>query len=68
MLVTIYILFTFLTDLDVDKLMEDASSRWFRPNEVYAILSNYTLFKIQPQPIDNPASILLVLCLARNAF
>ncbi|CAL9154490.1 calmodulin-binding transcription activator CBT-like [Musa acuminata AAA Group] len=43
-------------DLDVDKLMEDASSRWFRPNEVYAILSNYTLFKIQPQPIDNPAS------------
>ncbi|KAJ8467582.1 hypothetical protein OPV22_030134 [Ensete ventricosum] len=43
-------------DLNVDKLMEDASSRWFRPNEVCAILSNYTLFKIQPQPIDNPAS------------
>ncbi|RWW48979.1 hypothetical protein BHE74_00044910 [Ensete ventricosum] len=45
-----------LTDLDIEKLFEDASTRWFRPNEVHAILSNYTLFKIQPQPIDNPTS------------
>ncbi|WOL00294.1 calmodulin-binding transcription activator 5-like isoform X2 [Canna indica] len=48
--------FRTLADLDVEKLLEDARTRWFRPNEVHAVLSNYTLFKIQPQPIDNPTS------------
>ncbi|THU67301.1 hypothetical protein C4D60_Mb05t23210 [Musa balbisiana] len=48
--------FRTVADLDIEKLFEDASTRWFRPNEVHAILSNYTLFKIQPQPIDNPTS------------
>ncbi|XP_042441133.1 calmodulin-binding transcription activator CBT-like isoform X1 [Zingiber officinale] len=43
-------------DLDLEKLFEVASTRWFRPNEVHAILSNYTLTKIQPQPIDNPSN------------
>ncbi|KAG1338762.1 Calmodulin-binding transcription activator CBT [Cocos nucifera] len=43
-------------DLHVEKLMEDGATRWFRPNEVHAILSNYTRFKVQPQPIDNPMS------------
>ncbi|OAY83213.1 Calmodulin-binding transcription activator 5 [Ananas comosus] len=42
------------SDLDVEKLMEDAPNRWFRPNEVHAILSNYARFKIQPQPVDKP--------------
>ncbi|XP_038973805.1 calmodulin-binding transcription activator CBT isoform X2 [Phoenix dactylifera] len=48
-------------DLRIEKLMEDASARWLRPNEVHAILSNYTLFKIQPQPTENPRSITLAL-------
>lgn len=37
--------------------MEDAPNRWFRPNEVHAILSNYARFKIQPQPVDKPQSM-----------
>ncbi|KAG1371335.1 Calmodulin-binding transcription activator CBT [Cocos nucifera] len=53
--------FQTVADLRIEKLMEDASTRWLRPNEVYAILSNYMLFKIQPQPTENPKSITLVL-------
>uniref|UniRef100_A0A1D1Z889 Calmodulin-binding transcription activator 5 n=1 Tax=Anthurium amnicola TaxID=1678845 RepID=A0A1D1Z889_9ARAE len=41
-------------DLNIERIMEDASTRWLRPNEIYAILSNYTHFKIQPQPLMNP--------------
>ena len=42
------------TGLDIERLMMEAQSRWFRPNEVHAILSNYKHFKIQPQPVDRP--------------
>ena len=41
-------------DLDIERLMKEAQFRWFRPNEVHAILSNYKHFKIQPQPVDRP--------------
>lgn len=43
-------------DLDVEGLMEEAASRWFRPNEVHALLSNYTRFKLQPKPVELPPS------------
>ncbi|MCL7029476.1 hypothetical protein MKW94_017712 [Papaver nudicaule] len=36
--------FITLNDLDKNKLLEDAKTRWFRPNEVYAILCNYKCF------------------------
>nr|XP_010938301.1 calmodulin-binding transcription activator CBT isoform X2 [Elaeis guineensis] len=48
--------FQTVADLRIEKLMEDALTRWLRPNEVHAILSNSTLFKIQPQPSENPKS------------
>ncbi|CAA7399874.1 unnamed protein product [Spirodela intermedia] len=48
-------------DLDIGKLLDDASKRWLRPNEIYAVLSNYTLLKIQPQPVMNPGSGSLLL-------
>lgn len=40
--------------------MEEAASRWFRPNEVHALLSNYTRFKLQPKPVELPPSIVLL--------
>lgn len=48
-------------DLDIAKLMAEACMRWLRPNEVHAILSNYTCFRVQPQPVDNPPSGTLLL-------
>ncbi|KAJ0979874.1 hypothetical protein J5N97_015348 [Dioscorea zingiberensis] len=43
-------------DLDIERLMGEAATRWFRPNEVHAMLSNYTRFKLQPQPVEFPPS------------
>ncbi|XP_078446536.1 calmodulin-binding transcription activator isoform X2 [Wolffia australiana] len=43
-------------DLDIGRLFDDASNRWLRPNEIHALLSNYNLLKIQPQPVRNPES------------
>ncbi|WVZ65971.1 hypothetical protein U9M48_015251 [Paspalum notatum var. saurae] len=53
----------FLTcaDLNFDKLMAEAGMRWFRPNEIYAVLSNYARFKVHAQPIDKPMSGTVVL-------
>ncbi|GJN07407.1 hypothetical protein PR202_ga25236 [Eleusine coracana subsp. coracana] len=53
----------FLTcaDLNFEKLMSEAASRWFRPNEIYAVLANYAKFQVIPQPIDKPASGTVVL-------
>nr|CAB3454335.1 unnamed protein product [Digitaria exilis] len=46
----------FLTcqDLNFDKLMAEAGTRWFRPNEIYAVLANHARFKVHAQPIDKP--------------
>ncbi|XP_039792449.1 calmodulin-binding transcription activator CBT-like [Panicum virgatum] len=53
----------FLTfaDLNFDKLMAEAGTRWFRPNEIYAVLANHARFKVHAQPIDKPASGTVVL-------
>ncbi|OVA16811.1 IQ motif [Macleaya cordata] len=48
-------------DLDVDKMMEEASSRWLRPNEIHAILYNATLFTIHVKPMHLPKSGKVVL-------
>ncbi|CAN6168130.1 unnamed protein product [Urochloa humidicola] len=53
----------FLTcaDLNFEKLMAEAGTRWFRPNEIYAVLANHGRFKVHAQPIDKPASGTVVL-------
>ncbi|CAN6199044.1 unnamed protein product [Urochloa humidicola] len=53
----------FLTcaDLNFEKLMAEAGTRWFRPNEIYAVLANHSRFKVHAQPIDKPASGTVVL-------
>ncbi|XP_006658566.1 calmodulin-binding transcription activator CBT [Oryza brachyantha] len=53
----------FLTyaDLNYEKLVAEAAARWFRPNEIYAILSNHARFKIHAQPVDKPVSGTVVL-------
>ncbi|XP_020676808.1 calmodulin-binding transcription activator CBT isoform X1 [Dendrobium catenatum] len=53
--------FRTLADLDITKLREDASTRWFRPNEVHAILTNSTHFTVLPQPVENPTNGSIVL-------
>jgi len=35
----------------------EAGTRWFRPNEIYAVLANYARFKVHAQPIDKPISM-----------
>ena len=43
--------------MNFDKLMMEAGTRWFRPNEIYAVLANYARFKVHAQPIDKPISM-----------
>ncbi|KAG8658888.1 hypothetical protein MANES_03G202200v8 [Manihot esculenta] len=45
-----------LQDLDYGKIMEEASSRWLRPNEIHAILCNYKYFVINVKPVHLPKS------------
>ncbi|VAH45661.1 unnamed protein product [Triticum turgidum subsp. durum] len=49
------------TDLNFEKLKAEAASRWFRPNEIYAVLANHERFKVHAQPIDKPVSGAIVL-------
>lgn len=44
------------TDLDIRNIMEEATSRWLRPNEIHAILSNYKHFSINVKPVNLPKS------------
>lgn len=53
--------FRTLADLDIAKLKEEASTRWFRPNEVHAILTNSTHFTVLPQPVEYPTNGSIVL-------
>ena len=48
-------------DLNFEKLKAEAASRWFRPNEIYAVLANHERFKVHAQPIDKPVSGTIVL-------
>ncbi|KAI3866664.1 hypothetical protein MKX03_034854 [Papaver bracteatum] len=53
--------FLTMKDLDIQKLLEDAKERWFRPNEVHAILSNYRCFEIHSKPVNLPKGGTIVL-------
>lgn len=48
-------------DLNFEKLKAEAPARWFRPNEIYAVLANHARFKVHAQPIDMPVSGTIVL-------
>ncbi|CAJ1963270.1 unnamed protein product [Sphenostylis stenocarpa] len=50
-----------LQDLDVSDTMEEAKSRWLRPNEIHAILCNHKYFKINAKPVHLPESGTIVL-------
>ncbi|KAH1209074.1 Calmodulin-binding transcription activator 5 [Glycine max] len=50
-----------LEDLDVSNTMEEAKSRWLRPNEIHAILCNHKYFKINVKPVNLPKSGTIVL-------
>ncbi|KAH9306679.1 hypothetical protein KI387_011083, partial [Taxus chinensis] len=47
--------------LDIDKIAEEAHSRWLRPNEIFAILCNHGHFNISAKPLDTPASGTIIL-------
>lgn len=44
------------TDLDVASMMEEAKTRWLRPNEIHAILCNSKCFSINAKPVNLPKS------------
>ncbi|KAG8080521.1 hypothetical protein GUJ93_ZPchr0007g6048 [Zizania palustris] len=48
-------------DLNYEKLVAEAATRWFRPNEIYAMLMNHATFKVHAQPVDKPVSGTVVL-------
>ncbi|ESW10971.1 hypothetical protein PHAVU_009G254500 [Phaseolus vulgaris] len=50
-----------LQDLEVTNTMEEAKSRWLRPNEIHAMLSNHKYFKINAKPVHLPESGTIVL-------
>ncbi|PON93224.1 Notch [Trema orientale] len=50
-----------LQDLDVQSMMEEATTRWLRPNEIHAMLCNYRYFTIHVKPVNLPKSGTIVL-------
>ncbi|VVA97929.1 unnamed protein product [Arabis nemorensis] len=50
-----------LQDLDVQSMLEEAKSRWLRPNEIYAVLSNPQYFTINVKPVNLPNSGRIIL-------
>ncbi|XWS08510.1 hypothetical protein CRYUN_Cryun40dG0008700 [Craigia yunnanensis] len=50
-----------LEDLDVRNMMEEARSRWLRPNEILAVLCNHKYFPIHVKPMNLPKSGTIVL-------
>uniref|UniRef100_A0A2N9EZA3 CG-1 domain-containing protein n=1 Tax=Fagus sylvatica TaxID=28930 RepID=A0A2N9EZA3_FAGSY len=50
-----------LQDLDLANIMEEAGTRWLRPNEIHAILSNHKYFSIHVKPVTLPKSGTIVL-------
>ncbi|XP_031264452.1 calmodulin-binding transcription activator 5-like isoform X1 [Pistacia vera] len=50
-----------LRDLDVGTMMEEAKTRWLRPNEIHAILCNSKHFSINAKPVNLPKSGTVVL-------
>ena len=56
---TVLIGFFLWTELDIGHVMEEAKSRWLRPNEIHAILCNHKYFTIYVKPINLPPGIIL---------
>lgn len=50
-----------MEELDIGKVMEEAKSRWLRPNEIHAILCNHKYFTIYVKPINLPPGGMMVL-------
>ncbi|KAK9288740.1 hypothetical protein L1049_017204 [Liquidambar formosana] len=48
--------FRTMEDLDVKTIMVEAQTRWLRPNEIHAMLSNYNYFPISVKPVNLPKS------------
>ncbi|KAJ4954433.1 hypothetical protein NE237_011216 [Protea cynaroides] len=48
-------------DLDFGTIMKEATSRWLRPNEIYAILCNHRYFDVRNKPVILPPSGTIVL-------
>lgn len=48
-------------ELDVKSIMEEAGSRWLRPNEIHAMLCNYKYFTVNVKPMNLPSSGTIVL-------
>lgn len=45
-----------MEDLDLGSITKEARSRWLRPNEIHAILCNYSYFSINVKPVNFPPS------------
>ncbi|XP_019174566.1 PREDICTED: calmodulin-binding transcription activator 5 isoform X2 [Ipomoea nil] len=43
-----------LEDLDVKTVMDEAKTRWLRPNEIHAFLCNYKYFTVHVRPVNLP--------------
>ncbi|KAL1223710.1 Calmodulin-binding transcription activator 6 [Cardamine amara subsp. amara] len=50
-----------LQDLDVQTMLKEAKSRWLRPNEIHAVLSNPKYFTINVKPVKLPNSGRIIL-------
>jgi len=66
----IYFLVVCFADLDVQTMLEEAKSRWLRPNEIHAILYNPKYFTINVKPVNLPNSnhYVLHLTIATRCF
>ncbi|KAL2921194.1 Calmodulin-binding transcription activator 5 [Bienertia sinuspersici] len=53
--------FRTMEDLDIPNIVKEAQSRWLRPNEIHAMLSNYTYFTINVKPVSLPTGGTIVL-------
>ncbi|CAH2078910.1 unnamed protein product [Thlaspi arvense] len=50
-----------MQDLDIQTMLEEAYSRWLRPNEIHALLCNHKHFTINVKPVTLPKSGTIVL-------
>ncbi|KAH6769613.1 calmodulin-binding transcription activator [Perilla frutescens var. hirtella] len=53
--------FRTMEDLDFPTILEEATGRWLRPNEIHAILSNHKYFTVHVKPMNLPKSGTIVL-------
>lgn len=53
--------FKTMADLDMPNMMEEAKTRWLRPNEILAVLCNPKYFNINVKPVNLPSSGTIVL-------